>query len=109
MEVQNSYAFGYIEIEPVQVVKKDGLILPETKGIHATKIGRVVSGHLKDKLILYLGNTQVKAECTDRNRTFVPISACYATVTADSDEEVIEATEVSKYYSRESEAEWRSY
>ena len=94
MEIKNCDVFGYIAVEPVTIRKKNQLFLPQTGGMHASRIGHCLFGKFKDEYVLYLTHTEIRAEYKGQKFWFIPIDACYALIEPGEDDIVESLFEV---------------
>jgi YHS domain-containing protein len=109
MKIQNDVAFGKLQINPVKVQRKGGLVLPEAKGMKPTAVAEVTQGKFSGRHILYLRSAEIEADYQGTTYYFIPTQAVLAFITIEDNEEVVSRLEIDRLYDKAGDAEWKPY
>jgi len=87
--VDESISKDYILVERKRVQKKSQLIIVSHTEPN-NLVGLVISGELKDKLVLFVNCGTVKINLTGKDTFLVPVRDVLAVVEAETDEEIVD-------------------
>jgi len=88
--------FGWIEIRPVTVRKKNALILMENKAVKKVRTGVPLHGRYKDKIVIYQAHVEVAKEYQGEEHVYIPADACFGVYELEDHEYIDDPVWVSK-------------
>ena len=97
--------FGKIEIEKMTVQRKGSLHLPETGGMRAVRVGKVLQEPYAGELVVYRTHTEIRGEYKGQQFTFIPVDAVLGLVELEPDEEAVPLFKVDENFGN-TDAEW---